>query len=104
MKQTVEEHYFNAEEINWLPVDVYAITEYYILHVLRYVFAIIDTEQSDRNGDIFFSPPFRQRAILNRDIFAAEIDASTIYISGALKTALEKECLSGPGFGLLKVS
>lgn len=102
MKQTVEEHCFNAGDVDWLPVNVddgYATTEYCILHVPRYIFAVIDPEQSDRNRNIFFSPHFRQRAIRNRDIFAAETDTSTVYISETLKTALEKERLSGLGFG-----
>jgi hypothetical protein len=108
-KFTIEVRYGLPQrgEADRLPVDAhdgYAIVEYHILHVPRYIFAVIDPDNPDRSGDIFFSPHFRQRAIRDRDVFAVEADTSTVYLSGALKTALERERLSGIGFGSPGVS
>jgi len=101
MRTAIEANCKNNDDINWLPIDVNdgnTFVEYYILHVPRYIPDIIDLEKSDRDGDVIFSPHFRQELIQDKDVFASEDDITTIYFSQRLKDILEKENLRGLGF------
>ena len=101
MKKIVVENCRNNKDIEWLPIDVNdgkTFIEFYILHVPNYIPYVIDMDKSDRDGDVIFSPHFRQELIQDNDIFASEDDTTVVYISEKLKDILDNENLLGLGF------